>query len=127
VPGLNWLRERVLDENAVNHLLDILKEEVVCRDSNGPGPGAALTERSSDFVPTRQGRGGIEDGSLASRFPLQEVGGPDASVNRLALVVTTLMVEVIMLCPKCRKAAETTRSLAAMMPKPKLMPKTRLR
>ena len=64
---------------------------------------------------------------MTSRFRCRKYADQTASVNRLALVVTTLIVEVIMLWPKCRKAAETTRSLAAMMPNPKLMPKTRLR
>ena len=37
--------QRVLDQNAINHFLDILQEEAVCRGSNGDrDPASALTE-----------------------------------------------------------------------------------
>src|SRR6202522_3978021 len=70
--------ERVLDQDTVNYLFDILQEEGIGRSRNGHrAADSALTEGCSDFVPTPQMRRGIEDGGLASRFPLQEVCRPD--------------------------------------------------
>src|SRR5277367_4464148 len=70
--------KRVLDQDAVNHLLDILQEEGIGRSGNSHrAPDSALTEGSSNFVPTPEMRRRIEDRGLASRFPLQEVGRPD--------------------------------------------------
>src|SRR5277367_6354420 len=69
--------ERVLDQDPVNHLLHILQEEVAGLDGNHRKPWPAVTERSSDLVPTRQGRGRIEGSCTASWFTLQEVARPD--------------------------------------------------
>jgi len=71
--------QRVLDQNAVNHFLHILKEEVACRHWNGNwSPGSTLAERGRDLIPTRQRRGRVEHRGTASRLMLHEVSGPDA-------------------------------------------------
>src|ERR1700677_2180371 len=71
--------KRVLDQDAVDHLFDILQEEGVGRSGNSHrAADSALPKGSSDFVPTPEMRRRIEDGGLARRFPLQEVGRPDS-------------------------------------------------
>ena len=70
--------KRVFDQNAINHLLDILKEEVACRDRNRP-PVPALADC---VVAISFQRASGEEGSRTAvrdePVPLQEVRRPDS-------------------------------------------------